>query len=241
MKFTKLFSIVLFIFCIISFNIFAEEKKQNIIDAPGIISPWIGINVNNYMKDIIKNETNDGVIIKEIINNLDLKEGDIIKKVNDVEILTIKDFNKIISTQKIGDKIKLSIVRNHEKQEISVALEDIWKKTEDVLVDLGIIIKPISKDNLWGLLVVDVIKNSKAEKYGIDKHDIILGINRNFFKDLKEFCEIVSHVDLKKEVYLLVMRKDDQNNFITVTKQIGEKKEIQKSAKSTKSEHDFDE
>ncbi|MBI4652221.1 PDZ domain-containing protein [Candidatus Desantisbacteria bacterium] len=148
-------------------------------------------------------------------------------------MVRIEDFNRILATKKIGDQINITIIRNLEKQKLSITLENGWEKTQKVMLELGLKVKPVTKENLWGIVVIDITKNSKAEKYGINKHDIILGINRSYFKNLKEFSEITSHVNLEKEIYLLVMRKDDHNDYITVTKQIGEQTGKKEEKKKT--------
>ncbi len=255
MKFNKnlFFASILILF--VTNIVWSEENDSKMIDSPAIIKPWIGIKVNNHTKSPAKIEISDGVEINDILNIPSLKKGDIVKKIGDIEITNIEDFNRIIASKKIGDNLKLTIMRGFETMEISVILEDAWKRSEEILKFLGLKVKPVSKANLFGIIVTDVLKDSKAEKYGINKNDIILGVNRNFFKDLEGFNEIISHVNLEnekskdpcekcfKEIYLLVMRKDDSNAFITVTKQIGEKKEqkdIQKSARKSE-EHGFEE
>ncbi|MBI5206464.1 MAG: PDZ domain-containing protein [Candidatus Firestonebacteria bacterium] len=240
MRFKRVFLIISFCAASLIFsNIYGEENRD--INSGSNVKTWIGIKVKNYMKEAIKTQTNDGVVVKDIVHNsvklAGLKEGDIIKKIDDNEILTVEDFNNIISSKKIGDKVKLQLVRNNEKQEVNLILEDLHIKTEEVLNNLGLKIKPIIKDNIFGIIIVDTIKDSKADKYGIKKQDVILGINRSAFKNINEFNEITSHVDMEKETYLLVMRKDDQNNYITVTKQIGEKKESDKKDEKKKSPH----
>ena len=72
-----------------------------------------------------------GVLIRDVEkyspgDNVGLKVGDIILKVQDKNIKSAKDITKIIDEgfHKVGDIIKLVILRNNEKLEIALELGD---------------------------------------------------------------------------------------------------------------------
>lgn len=59
-----------------------------------------------------------------------LQKGDIITKIEGKEIKSVNELNKIKYTYNIGDKVKLTIIRNHEESEIEITLTETPEETE---------------------------------------------------------------------------------------------------------------
>ena len=81
--------------------------------------PWIGI---------LMRETPAGVRVMEVIGNSPaskggLREGDIIKRVDAVEVANSSDVQKSIFKQKIGDGATLTIERDGKEQELELVTE----------------------------------------------------------------------------------------------------------------------
>lgn len=85
-------------------------------------SGFLGVTINDF-----KSEKVTGVLISDVINNsaaqkFGIKENDIITAINDVAVLTKEDLTKQVASYNIGDKVKVSYVRNGVNTYTIVAL-----------------------------------------------------------------------------------------------------------------------
>ena len=63
-----------------------------------------------------------GITINGPASNTDLKEGDVIERIDDLKLYTINDLREYIYTKKPGDEMKLNIIRGKIKKEINIIL-----------------------------------------------------------------------------------------------------------------------
>lgn len=75
-------------------------------------SGFLGVTINDFKSDKIT-----GVLITDVINNsaaqkFGIKENDIITAINDVAVLNKEDLTKQVAAHNIGEKVKVSYIRN---------------------------------------------------------------------------------------------------------------------------------
>lgn len=99
-----------------------------------VVRPNLGINavdlsqlsVFQKMREGINDE--EGIMVSKVTfagpaQKAGIKSGDIIKKIDDIEITTMKTFRQALYAKNVGDTIELTIVRNREEKMIEVTLE----------------------------------------------------------------------------------------------------------------------
>ena len=72
-------------------------------------------------------DTDHGVVVESVIDDTPakkagIKEGDLILRVDDTNVKSISDINKIRDTHKAGDKLKITVYRDGELMDIEVTL-----------------------------------------------------------------------------------------------------------------------
>ena len=67
-------------------------------------------------KDFIITDTNNYVIYIAQEANTDLKIGDMIKKVDGVDISSLEDIKKIVNNKNTGDEIEIEVIRNQKEK-----------------------------------------------------------------------------------------------------------------------------
>ncbi|MCA9349671.1 PDZ domain-containing protein, partial [Candidatus Saccharibacteria bacterium] len=65
-----------------------------------------------------------GVLADSPAAKAGLESGDIIIKVDNQDIDQNTNLSSIINSHKVGDKIKLTIIRDNDEQELTVTLEE---------------------------------------------------------------------------------------------------------------------
>ena len=96
-----------------------QEAQIGIYAYDREVIPYLNKNLNFekgiYVAQITKNGPAD---------NTELKEGDIITKIDDIELSTMNDLRKYIYTKKPKDEVTLSITRGKTQKEIKITLGD---------------------------------------------------------------------------------------------------------------------
>lgn len=70
-----------------------------------------------------------------------------------------------------------------------------------------------------GIVIMDVVPNSPAEKAGLQRYDVILEVNRQKIKDTEQFVELIRKHKIGQNVALLLAR---DGRTVLVTVRIGE-------------------
>lgn len=157
--------------------------KRKIIIFLSILSIILPINAYAYSDYIIVGGENIGIDVKNdgilIIgfykinneyNKNGLQIGDVIKKVNDVEVKSIKELTTTIEEKQINNKVKLTILRN--KEELNIEFELIKDNNKfktglyvkDSISGIGTLtfIDPTSK--IYGALGHEIIESNTLNK-----------------------------------------------------------------------------
>ena len=100
----------------------AKKVTEEIIKYGHVIRGWIGIEIQNISAELAESfglSNTKGVIVAGMLNNgpasqAGLRPGDIIKKINGIEILDGKHAITLISRSKPGKRIDIELLRNNK-------------------------------------------------------------------------------------------------------------------------------
>ena len=158
---------------------------------------------------------------------------DIILKVNGKQIDTYIDVTRAISNTAPGTKVVMSVWRKGGIKEINVTVGEAPNDTGVAKVPdkkdekkeaappnrLGLVVGEITADARKGLQVDNGVlvsdSDGAAERAGIRQGDIVLAVNNIDVKSVSQFNDIVSKLDAKKAVALLVKR-ENQTRYVTL-------------------------
>lgn len=110
---------------------------NQLIEYNTVKRPYIGISGSSIDESLTKKyNIPQGVYVETIekdspASKAELKEGDIIIKIENQDIKSINELNRIKNTYNIGDKIKLTIIRNSEELEIEIELAETPEEIKD--------------------------------------------------------------------------------------------------------------
>ncbi len=105
------------------------EIAQELITNGYVIRGWLGINVLPYNYVEVGDEIRRGLLINKVYKNspaykAGIRPGDIIVNINDQVIKDFYRFKKIVSNSKIGEQIKLKVLRNGVIKDLYVKLTE---------------------------------------------------------------------------------------------------------------------
>lgn len=138
-----------------------------------------------------------GIYVYEVIPNgaaakAGMKQGDVIKAINGIEVKNRPEFQGQLAKYHPGSTVKVSVSRGGKLKELDVVLQNTYGDVS--LVDknysgiLGATVEPLSRDDRYryrlngGVKITD-IKNGPFKAIGLDKGYIIVKINNTIIYD----------------------------------------------------------
>jgi serine protease Do len=161
-----------------------------------------------------------------------IKRGDIVVTVDNKAVETPNELRNAIAAIHPGQKVPLEVLRNGKKQTITVTLTgrdgkkatSVSNATEgasddnatDLSEKLGIKVATITAQmyeelgldqGIKGVVVQEVDPSSVAAQQGLQQNDVILEVNRQPVKSVKEFKTAVKSLKPGDSILLLVFRE----------------------------------
>ncbi len=132
--------------------------------------------------------SNHGAFVSQVIPNsaadkAGIVAGDILISLNDKKIKTFGELRAKIATIGAGKKVTLKLIRNGKEKTVTATLKEATQDTAKAEI-LHQSLKGAKLENtthldaIKGIKVSEVEKGSHAQNYGLQQHDIIIGVNR---------------------------------------------------------------
>lgn len=211
------------------------DVAMNVVDqikSKGKVSRgWLGVQIQDVTRQLAESFGMDrphGALVAKVIpggpaEKAGLQIGDIIVEFNGQIIETSGELPPRVGMTPIDEKSKLKIIRQGEKQDISVKIGLLPAQNTNqptaapAVADapanrLGLVVSDLTAEQRQqaqveknGVLVQKVNKGVALDS-GIQPGDIILRIQNNVVRDAAEFNAIVAKLPVEKSIALLVQR-----------------------------------
>jgi serine protease Do len=154
--------------------------------------------------------------------------GDVITQIDKQKIEGAADVVDYVSGQKVGDKVKLSVLRDGKPNNISVTLGELPGNPAEFAANvekdkIGVHLQTLTSDmarllgmdaNAKGAVVSGVEPDSRAAKAGLHAEDVIVEIDRKPVVSAEQAVEVLRAG--AKDAHLLRVRRGDAFRFITI-------------------------
>ncbi|MFR9719761.1 Do family serine endopeptidase [Aeromonas diversa] len=145
-----------------------------------------------------------------------IKAGDIIVSIDGKEVRSFGELRAKIATMGAGKQVKLGLIRDGKQQDVTVTLKqaDDSDVRADVLhpaldgAKLSNVTEPVS-----GVEVSDVNPRSPAAASGLQKGDIILGVNRVRVNNLSDLAKVLKQ---KSDVLALNIQRGEASLYLVI-------------------------
>jgi serine protease Do len=214
----------------------AREVSDQLIAAGKIVRPWLGIMIetlNDQNRGEVFKGIDKGVVVKTIQADTpaaksDLRPADVITEVDGTPIATAKELQREVLKKKVGDDVRLSVMRNGKKMLVSVKTEELPGDSNriagtqpapqpdlDLAGSYGLQIQDVTpelKQELGlksdgGVVVTEVAPNSPAAVADIQPGDVITEVGRTPVADRQAFEKALVEQKGKPNLLLLLDRK----------------------------------
>jgi Do/DeqQ family serine protease len=207
----------------------AKQILNDLIKHGKVVRPWLGISVQDLtpeMMEHFKVKEKEGVLVGQIYpdtgaERAGLASGDIIKSVDDKAIKNANELVKEVQKKKVGQKIKLNIIRDGKPTTIEVTLTSMPEKPEtakekEAEEKMGASVQELTPQLALryrisgikrGVIVVGVEGGSLADEIGLEEGDVILEINRRKIETIKDFEKAMKEANIDKGILFHLHRK----------------------------------
>jgi serine protease Do len=190
---------------------------------------WLGITIQDLSGELaeyygVKGQT--GVLVADVIpgdpaDQAGIKPKDIILKVNGDTVTTGRDLTAKSADLTVGDNAALTVLRDGKektlnvkvgKRSLTLAAAQAPRPEKETEFGLQVadltpqMARQLNLNDDKGVVVVGVKANSKAEKAGIQKGDLIKEVNRQPVESTSDFKKMVHNKKTGDGVDLLVKR-----------------------------------
>ena len=210
----------------------AKQILSDLIKEGKVVRPWLGISVQDLTPEMAEQfqvKEKEGVLLAQIhqgtgAEKAGLVSGDVIKSVDDKTIKNTNELIKEIQKKKVGQKVKLGMVRDGKPLTVEVTTtampdkpEETKEKERDIEEKLGARVQEltpqlatryrISSEIKRGVVIISVEEGSPAEDIGLQEGDMILEINRKKIETMKDFEKGIKDINLDKGIVFRLHRR----------------------------------
>lgn len=201
-----------------------KNLSQQLIEYGEVKRGQLGIKGTELTADIAKAFNIDaqrGAFVSEVLPNsaaakAGIKAGDIIVSVEGKPIQSFAELRVKVGTTAPGKTVKLGLLRNGKAQTASVVLDDSSSATtsEEILTPAlqgASLSNGQLKDGTKGVQVEEVVKDSPAAAIGLQKGDVIVGLNRERVQSVAQLRKVL---EAKPAVMALNIVRGDASIFL---------------------------
>jgi Do/DeqQ family serine protease len=154
------------------------------------------------LKGVYVDEVNEGSAAQQA----GMKTGDVIKKINDIEVNTSAELQGLVATYRPGDKVKVTYERNGKEMNTNVVLKDSMGRTTVVKREiekresiLGAELEPVAADEKRKLNIENGVRitrlgSGKIKDAGISEGFIITHVDKKSVKSAADVTKAIKNI-----------------------------------------------
>ncbi len=207
----------------------AKQILNDLIKKGKVVRPWLGISVQDLSPELaehFKLKEKEGALISQVYpgtgaEKAGLATGDIIKSVDDKPIKNVSELIKEIQKKKVGQKVKIEVLRDGKPMTIEVTTSEMPEKAElqkeyESEEKFGARIQELNPQLAarykisgikHGVVVIEVMEGGLAEEIGLQEGDVILEINRKKIEKIKDFEKAMKEAKVEKGILFHIHRR----------------------------------
>jgi len=176
---------------------------------------WLGVQVRDLTAMMARNlgyAGPGGVVISLIMEDGPaydggLKYGDVIEQIDGIPVQTKEKFKYAVRRLPVGKAVQLKVSRKKTRSLVRVRTQEFPLEMAEEVARYMLGIRVVrSPTGVPGVMVERVISGTPAERIGIRAGDIILKLNNDRIKDVREWRMAVAKIRIMDSALILVRR-----------------------------------
>ncbi len=207
-----------------------KSIMDSIIKSGKVIRGWLGVSIQDMTPELAKYfaiKEENGSLVTDIVKDspaekAGFQRGDLITEYNGKPVDDSLSLRNMVAQTLPGTRVKIKVVRDGKDKNLSVTLGELAetvaaapvRKSEYRNVLRGVHVRDLTPDirqqadvpkEIAGVIIED-IEDDSAALTALRPGDIIEEINRRILRSVKDYEKIVSKLDEKESVLLLIYR-----------------------------------
>lgn len=206
-----------------------------LINKGEVIRAWLGVGIQPLTPALAEQfgvKPEEGVLVAQVFKGwpaekAGLKKGDIILKVGEEKVESIDELQRAIMFKDVGQTVILTILREGQELVLEATLakrpleSEVSSQTqpqmeEESVQKFGIKVEKNSKElddeldlsTTQSVVIMEVTPGSKADWAGLKIGDVILEVNGQIIRSVKDWNQIVSGISEEETSVLYIMRRE---------------------------------
>ena len=208
----------------------AKKIMSDLIESGSVQRGWLGVQIQNVDASLAKGlklPNRQGAIVSQIIpdspaEKSDLKEGDVIVRLNGKSIKNVNELRNNVALLKAGSKVQFEVYRKGKKKTVVVTIgsrdgENYASGAKSIKSStLGVNVEDIN-DNIRnqfniaksasGVVVTDIESGSRAQEAGLKVGDVISQINYRNIENVQDYKKAIEEAKKEKNAVILINRE----------------------------------
>ncbi len=216
----------------------AIHISQELIKNGKVIRGWLGVSLQNITPELAKSfglSSAKGALVSDVIkgspaDHAGIKQGDAIVAYQGKPVDDPSSLRNSVSLAPVGSHVKLTIVRNGAKQDVTVKIGNLQEQERSLAAALkrefGIAVRPMTPQEAnalglgsrSGLVITEVDSRGPFGKAGFEKGDIILQVDNNPVSGPDTLFALLSALKKQhKATVLAVDHRSGQSGNVRIT------------------------
>ena len=216
----------------------AKMVYEQLKDGGKVVRGYLGVEIDNLeagMGEFFGVQSGKGAVVMRVLEDsaaakAGIKADDIIVELEGEPVATANDLMNRVAMHKPGSKIDVVVLRDGKRRTITITLDKRPQEVADAAGGaakargpLGMSVQTLTRqlatqlgyEGLSGVVVDEVESGSLADEYGIEPEMLILEVNREPVRSVKQYNEAIAQAKQKGKV-LLRVRSEDWTKFVLI-------------------------
>jgi serine protease Do len=216
----------------------AKMVYEQLKDGGKVVRGYLGVEIDNLeagMGEFFGAQNGRGAVVMKVLEDSaaakgGIKADDIIVELEGEPVATANDLMNRVAMHKPGSQIDLVILRDGKRKTITITLDkrpqgggEAAGGTDRARGPLGLSVQTLTRqlatqlgyEGLSGVVVDEVESGALADEYGIEPEMLIMEVNREPVRNVKQYNEAIAKAKQKGKV-LLRVRSEDWTKFILI-------------------------
>ncbi len=204
-----------------------KSVMNSLIEHGKVVRGWLGVSIQELTPELAEQfgaPDTSGALVGNVVEDspaeeAGLRRGDIIRTYKGASVKDPTRLRSLVTETTPGTRVPLTVLRDEEIQEFSVAIGEMPKDltamggssggTQGNHALAGLTVRPVppgrTRDG-QGVLITRVQPGSSADQSGLRKGDIIVELNRTIIRDIDGFDRLTRKLGPKTPVLILLKR-----------------------------------
>ncbi|MCH8536509.1 MAG: DegQ family serine endoprotease [Alkalimonas sp.] len=182
-----------------------------------------GIDVSSELTEAMNLPVSQGAFVNEVLPNsaaeeAGLQSGDVIVGMNGNRIINFRELRAKIATLGAGRDVRLSVLRDGKTLDIDVTLgraehTQVAANVIHPMLEGATLLNDQTQDGKAGVLISELERGAPAARLGLEKDDVIIGVNRQRVHNLAELRKSLQE---QRGVIALNIQRGNQTLYVLI-------------------------